>query len=341
MARKPSSPSATIGATMRPSTAFPIRAASSFQTSPGVTWRIHRVQGGQKGSIEVPLAQLGQHDAIEDGLALALAQVGGSEACARLEVDGTVLTIGLHVEEDDEAVVETGTADTPLVAERLAVRCGDIGIGARLGLRVDDDLGAGPRLDGLDQAGRLGLGRVGEDARLVVDHDPGHGCRERWPGRQRRARREQEPTQGDRAGRPVAERGTVLATGSSWSDRERAFGEELGSPEIAEGVVRGLDVGRVEVEEETVGLFGERLLEATIDQLAVGIDLELHPLTGRQRAGQRRHQVDDLAGVELGPRVELEASESVHAVGDRTLVLAARAPRSSHRPCRPRSSSQR
>ena len=33
--------------------------------------------------------------------------------------------------------------------------------------------------------------------------------------------------------------------------------------------------------------------------------------------------MDDLAGIELGPRVELEASESIHAVGDRPLVPAA------------------
>ena len=125
-----------------------------------------------------------------------------------------MLAARLHVEEDDQPVVEALAPDTPLVAERLTVGGGDIGVGAWLGLGVDDDLGAGPRLDGLDQAGRLGLGRVGEDAGLVVDHDPGHGIREWRSGRQRRARGDQEPTEGDGPRTTAPERGTVLAAGA-------------------------------------------------------------------------------------------------------------------------------
>ncbi len=158
---------------------------------------IDRVQRCQEGCVEVALAQLGQHHAVEDGLALPFAQVCGTEARARLQANGAMLAIGLHVEEDDQAVVESFPSDTPLVTERLAVGGCDIVIGVRLRLRVDDHLGAGAGLDRLDQAGRLCLGRVREDARLVVDHDPRHGFRERRSGRQRRTGSDQQPTQGD------------------------------------------------------------------------------------------------------------------------------------------------
>ena len=84
----------------------------------------------------------------------------------------------VEVVEDDEAVVEALAPDPPLVDERDRVGFGAVGGGVRLDLGVDDDLGAGPALDGLGDLLRLLLGLGLEGLRVVVDALAGHRRRE-------------------------------------------------------------------------------------------------------------------------------------------------------------------
>ena len=102
-----------------------------------------------------------EHVVLEDRLALLVRQEGGLEPGPRVELDLAVLEVRLHVEEDDEAVVEALAPDAPLVHQGARLRFGLVGrrvLAAVLG--VDDDLGAGPRLDlvddplGVDDGGR-------------------------------------------------------------------------------------------------------------------------------------------------------------------------------------------
>ncbi len=63
--------------------------------------------------------------------------------------------VRFHVEQDDQAVVEALPPDAPLVHEGLGVGVGLLGRDPVVDdLAVDDDLGAGPRLDRVDR--RLG-----------------------------------------------------------------------------------------------------------------------------------------------------------------------------------------
>ena len=183
---------------------------------PGVVGRhlgVHRAQRRQQRQVEVAFAQEGQHDALEDGLALVLAHVRGLEAGARLEADRAVLAVRLHVEEDDQPVVEAGPAHAPLVAERLGVGRRLLVADARLGLRVDDDLGAGAGLDGLDDRRRLGLGLLREDARLVVDDDARDRVRVGRPGCAGAARADEQPAEEHRRREPATDRAAATARG--------------------------------------------------------------------------------------------------------------------------------
>ena len=105
----------------------------------------------------------------------------------------------LHVEQDDQAVVEALAPDAPLVHEcqRVGVGCVEA-VALRFDLRVDGYLGSGPNLNRIDRL--LGLGdRPGrEDARVVVDALTRDGSRVGWARRRRGQRRtgrgqEQEP----------------------------------------------------------------------------------------------------------------------------------------------------
>ncbi len=191
-----------------------MRAASSFQVSWLVTSSVDCRETAQERAVEIALEQCGQHDLVEDGLALVRPEVGGLEAAAGFESDGAMRAVGLHVEEDDQAVVESGSPDAPRSAERLGVGRSLLVAGPRPDLGIDDDLGPGPGLDGLDDPGRLGLRRVGEDACLVVDHDAGDRLREGRPGSESDAAGRAQPADEDGHGQPSAECSTLAVGGA-------------------------------------------------------------------------------------------------------------------------------
>ena len=112
-ARKPSRPSAAIGATMSPSDGIADAGGLQLPDVVGGDLGIDRVEGSQQRLVEVALAQVGQHDALEDGLALVRAEIGRLEAGTRLEAHGAVLAALVQVEDDDQAVVEPGPTRRP------------------------------------------------------------------------------------------------------------------------------------------------------------------------------------------------------------------------------------
>ena len=137
-------------------------------------------------AVEVRRPQEGEHVVLVDRLALLVREEGGLEARPRVELDLAVLKARVHVEEDDQAVVEAGPPDAPLVHQGACLRLGLLGrrvFAAVLG--VDDHLGAGPRFDGVDR--RLGLGdrRGRQDAGVVVDRPAVDGVGEWRTGRRR------------------------------------------------------------------------------------------------------------------------------------------------------------
>ena len=93
------------------------------------------------------------------------------EAGARIELDLPVLEARVEVEQDDEAVVDAGPPDAPLVHQRGGVGLGFGGrdVVATEGLGVDDDLGLGLGLDRVDDLLGLTLGRRRQDLGVVVD----------------------------------------------------------------------------------------------------------------------------------------------------------------------------
>jgi len=132
-----------------------------------------------------------------DGLTVGLGHERGLEAATGVKRDLAVSQVGLHVEEDDQAVVEALAADALLVHERQGVVVGQLDrVALRLDLGVDGHLGARSSFDRLDRllSFRDGPGR--EDAGVVVDTLPGDGIRVWRPGgrrcRHRRACREKE-----------------------------------------------------------------------------------------------------------------------------------------------------
>ena len=86
--------------------------------------RIDLGQRGTQGAVEVAAAQERQHVVLEDRLALAVAQEGGLEPRAGVQLDLAVPAAVVHVEEDHQAVVEALAADVPLVHERARPRLG-------------------------------------------------------------------------------------------------------------------------------------------------------------------------------------------------------------------------
>ena len=162
------------------------RPRSSSAACAGRRCRIDLGQRGTQGAVEVAAAQERQHVVLVDRLALAVAQEGGFEPGAGVQLDLAVAAAFVDVEEDHQAVVEALAADVPLVHERARPR-----LGLRLARRAaqqlaeDHDLGAGPRLDPVDD--RLGVhDRVRrEEAGVVVDRPVGLRVRERRTGRRR------------------------------------------------------------------------------------------------------------------------------------------------------------
>ena len=68
-----------------------------------------------------------------------------------VQLDLAVAEALVEVVQDDQPVVEALATDAPLVHQRPGVRLGELGrVALGLELGVDDDLGAGPRLDRLD-----------------------------------------------------------------------------------------------------------------------------------------------------------------------------------------------
>ena len=148
------------------------------------------LERGGECRVEVAGRERRQHVVLEDRLTLLVRQEGGLEARAGVELDLAVLEIRLHVEEDDQPVVEALATDAPLVHQGPRLRLGLLGRRkAATVLGVDDDLGARPRLDPVDRGLRGGdrLGR--QDARVVVDGPVDLGSWERWAGRRRGWRR--------------------------------------------------------------------------------------------------------------------------------------------------------
>ena len=138
-----------------------------------------------EGGVEVGRAEVREHVVVEDRLALGVREVGRLEPGRGVQLDLAVFEARVHVEEDDHAVVEARPPDAPLVDQCAGLGLGLLGRQAVRAavLRVDDDLGAGPRLDLVDR--RLGRDdRLrAEDAGLVVDGAVGLGVRERRAGR--------------------------------------------------------------------------------------------------------------------------------------------------------------
>jgi hypothetical protein len=159
------------------------RACSSWLR---VLRRRRRVDLGERrgeGAVEIAAAKVGQHVVLVDRLALGVRQEGGLEPRAGVQLDLAVLEVRLHVEEDHEPVVEALAPDAPLVHQRPRLRLGLLGgREAAAVLGVDDDLGAGPRLDAVDRGFGLDDRVRREDAREVVDGAVRLGLGEGRPG---------------------------------------------------------------------------------------------------------------------------------------------------------------
>ena len=108
-----------------------------------------------------------------------------------------MLERGVDVEEDGQPVVEAGPPDAPLVDEGSRARASVSSVVDAVvdELRVDDDLGRGPRLDGVDDRLRLGDDAGRQDPGLVVHGLTVDRVGERRPGGTDRARREQQQGQ--------------------------------------------------------------------------------------------------------------------------------------------------
>ena len=108
---------------------------------------------------------------VEDRPGARRAEVPLGEAGACVELDLAVLEARVEVEQDDQAVVDAGSPDAPLVHQGGGVGLGFLGrdVVAPEGLGVDDDLGLGLRLDRVDDLLGLALGRRREDLGVVVD----------------------------------------------------------------------------------------------------------------------------------------------------------------------------
>ena len=107
------------------------------------------------------------------------------EPCARVERDLAMRQARVEVEQDDQAVVDPGSPDAPLVHERRSLGLGSSGVMSSRPSAwcVDDDLDLRLRLDGVDDLLRL-RDRPGlQHIRVVVDRLPVCRFRERWAGR--------------------------------------------------------------------------------------------------------------------------------------------------------------
>jgi hypothetical protein len=154
----------------------------------------------EQGRVEVAVLCLRQHRVIDDRGRLVLAEVVREIARARVEIDLAVpLAPRVHVEQDDQAVVDALPADAPRIHDRDRIRprgCGgDVGVIARPG--HDRELRLGPIPNGLRD--RLGLADrcLRPDARVVVDVDARPVRREIHRGDERRAH---EPGRGGEHG---------------------------------------------------------------------------------------------------------------------------------------------
>ena len=138
----------------------------------------------------------------------------------RVELDLTVLEGGVEVEQDDQAVVDAGPPDAPLVHQRGGVRLGLVGrdVVAAERLRVDDDLGLGLRLDGIDDRLGLTLGGPREDPGVVVDRlaVDRFGERRSAAGARARATRRRQARRRERPARDGGEEGERLDGIGSW-----------------------------------------------------------------------------------------------------------------------------
>ena len=144
-------------------------------------------QAREQGAVDVALVGQREHLVVDDGRGLVLVQVALEEARAGVEVDlAVVLAALVHVEQDDEAVVDALPADAPGVHDRHRVRPGGLGRDVEVVARPghDRELRLGPGPDRLGD--RLGLRLRGRASRSPRGR---RRRRPRWLGGRRHLRR--------------------------------------------------------------------------------------------------------------------------------------------------------